>query len=103
MPDPHTRDDPEARAQRERARRTWQLEITAPAEALSPDDRRALWAALRVKRFEREQWLARLPGPVRSGAEVDLRPLHTQLVEAGVPCRLARRDPEPPSTPQDAD
>ncbi|MCR9096236.1 MAG: hypothetical protein NXI30_18575 [bacterium] len=81
----------DARAQRERARRTWELVISASAEAIAPTQRSALFRVLRVKRFEREAWLARLPGPVRSGARVDLDPLRAALEAADVPCRLTRR------------
>lgn len=78
-------------AQRERAHRSWQLVVTAAAGALSAAETDALRRVLRIKRFERAALLARLPGPVRSGARVDLAPLAEALDRAGVPCRLERR------------
>ncbi len=83
--------DAEARAQWERARRAWQLSVPVSAEALSLAQRTALFRVCRIKRFEREACLRGLPGPLRSGAFVDLAPLRDALEEAGVPCLLASR------------
>ncbi len=94
--------DPAARAQWERARRTWQLSVTVSADALSSAQHAAVFRTLRVKRFEREACLAGLPGPLRSGAFVDLAPLREALEAAKVPCRLAERLPSPaPATADD--
>lgn len=82
---------PGARAQWERARRTWQLSVTCEPEALSESQRRTLFRALRVKRFERDACLARLPGPLRSGAFVDLEAVLDALEGAEIPARLERR------------
>jgi len=81
--------DAEQRAQLERARKTWQLVVP---ERLDEAQLRAARRILRVKRSELEGFLAAVPGPVRSGAEVDLAPVRDALVEAGVPCELRRRD-----------
>jgi len=86
------------RDQWERARRTWELSITVSAEALSSAQRSALFRALRIKRFEREACLAGMPGPLRSGAFVDLDPLRKALEESGVPCLLAPRAPTETAT-----
>jgi hypothetical protein len=83
-----------ARDQLERARGTWVLLIHAGADT---DGRRfgALRRILRVKSFEAESLRARLPGPVRRGARVDLLPLLQRLEQLGIPASLELREDNP--------
>jgi len=60
-------------------------------QSLDPDRTRALFRTLRVKRFEREALLDRLPGVVRRGARIDLLPIVEELTRAGIDARLERR------------
>lgn len=83
-------------AQWERAQQTWALRVEERPESLDPEQTRALFRTLRVKRFERPALLARLPGVVRRGARVDLLPLVEDLVRAGIEARLERRPPREP-------
>ena len=75
----------------QRAHQTWALVLDIEAAGLSPEALRQLWRVLRVKRMEREAFLARLPGPVRRGARIDLEAAHETLARNGIPCRLVRR------------
>lgn len=88
----HDATDDHATAQRERAERGWRLVVACGADALSPSDTEALRRTLRIKRFELEPFLARLPGSVRSGAYVDLEPIYRALESIGVPSVLERRN-----------
>jgi len=74
--------------QRERALQSWELFVDEP---IGPPERRALRKVLRLKRFEVDAIVGRLPGAVRRGARVDLAPLEAALREAGVRCELRRR------------
>ncbi len=100
MDDSDADHDPEL-AQRERAQRSWQLVVTADAALLSAPQIDALRRILRIKRFEQADFLARLPGPLRSGARVDLEPLRQGLERADIPCRLERRGNDRPEAPGD--
>jgi hypothetical protein len=76
-------------AQRERARKTWELVVhDEPSRAVLA----ALRRVLRVKRGELERVSGALPGVVRRGARVDLEDLEARLRAAGVRCELRRRD-----------
>lgn len=77
-------DDP----QWERARQSWELFVDVSPLATSY---RQLLRILRVKRTERADLRARLPGVVRRGARVDLLPLLESLRAAGIACDLRRR------------
>jgi hypothetical protein len=79
-----------ARDQRERARGTWELVVH---ETAGDDERRfsVLRRVLRMKSFEAGALRARLPGPVRRGARVDLEPLLERLVRLGFRASLERR------------
>jgi hypothetical protein len=103
-PDPERRPSPQQarnrsdadEAQWERAHQAWHLRVETPADAMAPETLRTLYRVLRVKRFEREALIGRLPGVVRRGAHVDLAPLLEALEEAGIEARLERRPaPEP--------
>lgn len=90
--DPRSAAQQAREAQRERAHQSWELAVELDARALSePRLRRTLFGVLRVKRSEREALLGRLPGVVRRGARVDLRPLEEALRSGGIPCTLRRR------------
>jgi hypothetical protein len=80
-------------AQWERAQQAWVLRVEVKPDALDAERTRALCRVLRVKRFEREALMARLPGVVRRGARVDLEPLVEDLARAGIPAHLERRLP----------
>ena len=81
-------------AQLERARQSFELVIHDP-----PDERvaKALRRVLRVKRFEMAAVLARLPGPVRRGARIDLEPLAEELCRRGIGCEVRRTRAEAPA------
>jgi hypothetical protein len=81
-------------AQRERAQKTWALVVLADPKT-HPEVLEQVRSTLGVKRFELEQLEARLPGPVRYGARIDLAPLLTQLRELGVAAELRRRSATP--------
>jgi len=79
------------RAQRERARQSWELVVhDEPSRAVLA----ALRRVLRVKRGELERMASALPGAVRRGAHEDLAEPEARLREAGVRCELRRRDVE---------
>lgn len=89
--DSHEDGPPERDAQWERAHQSWALVIDLEAGELSRESLRQVLRILRVKRMEREPFLARLPGTVRRGARVDLEASFDALVALGVPCRLVHR------------
>jgi hypothetical protein len=77
-------------AQLERARKTWALVVLVEPDG-PPELIEKVRATLGIKRFELEELRARLPGPVRYGARVDLTPFLARLQEAGVAAELRRR------------
>lgn len=92
MPSPADERD-RLETQRERAQKTWALVVLVDPES-EPEMVEKVRSVLRIKRFELEQLKARLPGPVRYGARVDLTPLLARLREIGVIAELRRRSPE---------
>lgn len=88
-------------AQLERARQTWGLAIETSADAFTPATLTRVCRLLRVKSFEREAFVARLPGIVRRGARVDLEPLAEALAALDVPHALVRRDEDAPAAAKD--
>jgi hypothetical protein len=82
--------DERARAQWERAHGAWELLVHERPE---PGDPRftALRRTLRVKSFEAQALLDKLPGPVRRGARIDLEPLLERLQPLGLRVSLEPR------------
>jgi hypothetical protein len=76
----------------ERANLAWSLHVEVDPAELTADQHKALFRALRIKRAERDRFLERLPGIVRSGAQIDLAPLLDRLREAGFASSLRRSD-----------
>ncbi len=81
-------DDDARRDQLERAQQAWELRVLDSPDPVLLD---AVRRVLRIKRFELERFAARLPGPVRRGARVDLEPLQRKLEQSGIRCELVRR------------